>query len=291
MPIYRRTYRSFEGQVQRRFRWVVIVVQELRVLVKSRALLLLTLVALLHCILRLLQVVAYDVIVQDPNNPLAPALRQVRGLVVDSTMFFDFLRLQSSLVFIICIVAGSGMICNDFRNNLMEIYFSKPISWLDYAMGKIATLLLIGLVLTAAPALVLVVLHNLLAPGLDTLRASYWWPPAIVLFSLVILLPCVLGVLAFSALLRSQNLASISVFMVLAANSAMGVLLAGLLQNRNYLIVSFPMAMNRVGQRLFGDPRLVFTLGWGWALLFVAAVCLWALWIIFRHVRRAEIAA
>lgn len=291
MPIYRRTYRTFEGKLQRRFRWSIIVHQELRVLIKSRMLQFLALIALIHVILRLLQVVAYDTIVEDPNSPLGGLLRQVKGLSVDEKSFFDFIRIQSSLMFIVSLVAGSGMICNDFRNNLMEIYFSKPISWLDYAIGKVATLVLIGLTLTAAPALFLVLLHNLLAPGLDTLRATYWWPASILAYSLIMVLPCALGVLAFSALLRSQNLASISIFMVLVANSAMGGILAALLHNPNYLLVSFPMALNRVGQHLFNDHRLLFELRWEWSMLYVTAVCVWALWVIFRRVRRAEIAA
>jgi len=129
VPIYEQTYRHYEGEVKRRFRWVIVVEQELRVLVKTKVFLLLMMVALLHSILRLLQVVAYDVVIQDPNNPLTPLLRQVQGLVVNERMFFDFIRIQTPIVFIICLYAGSGMICSDFRNNLMEVYFSKPIRW------------------------------------------------------------------------------------------------------------------------------------------------------------------
>ncbi len=293
MPIYEQTYRQYEGRIRGRFRWAIVVEQELRVLVKARPFLILMLLALLHCILRLLQVVAYDVIMQDPNNPMRAVLQHLQAVVVNERMFFDFIRLQTPIVFITCLYAGSGMICNDFRNNLMEVYFSKPLRWYDYAAGKIMSLTLIGLMLTAVPGVFLVFLHNMLLPGegFEMLRETYWWPVSIMGFSLVVVLPCALGVLASSALMGGQNFAAVAVFMVVIANSAMGGLLAGLLQQRNYLLLSFPMAVNRVGQRLFHDHRLLFESHWAWSFSFVAGVCLLAAWIVFRKARRAEVAA
>lgn len=291
MPVYERTYRSFDGELQRRFRWVIVARQELKVLIKSRIFLLLVLVALLHFLLRFAQVVQVDVTMRDPNNPLAMALRQIAALEVSESLFFSFLRIQTPLVFFICLSAGSGMICSDFSNNLMEIYFSKPISWIDYTLGKALTLIAIGLAITAVPALFLVAVHNLLVPGMDTLRESYWWPGAILACSLAIVLPCALCVLASSALVNSRNAAWISLFLVLTADAAMGGLLDELLANENYSIISFPMTLQKIGQALFRQDVHVFSLHWGWALLFVVIVCLGAAWIISRRVRRAEIAS
>lgn len=276
--------------MRRHFRWAVVVEQEIKVLIKSRFFLVTMLFALIHTLLRLLQVVAFDIVMQDPNNPLTAPLQQIRLIAVDEFMFFTFIRAQGTVAFILCLHAGSGMICNDVNNNLMEIYFSKPLSWRDYALGKVATLVLIGLTITALPATLLAVLHNLLAPGMDTLRASYWWPASIIAYSFIIVLPCALGVLACSAIMRSQNNASVTIFMVLAANSAMGGLLAALLHNRDFLVLSFPMALNRVGQALFRDTQLLFTLRWEWSMLFVVLVCAGSAWIIATRVRRAEIA-
>lgn len=292
MPIYKQSYRTYEGKMVHKFRWWVVVEQELRVLIKARVFLLLVLVALLHIMVRLLQVVACDVVMQDPNNPLTPLLKTVQGIMVDERMFFDFLRLQAPIVFIVALYAGAGMICNDVRNNLLEVYFSKPIRWYDYALGKSFSLIAVGLCLTMVPAILLVGLHNMLLPGENwqTLYATWTWPGAIVGFSLVFIVPCVFAILACSALLPSQNFAAIAVVMVVVADSAMGGLLAMLLQERNYLVISFPMAINRVGQYFFNDHRLIFDLRWEWSFLFVSLVSLWGIWVVFRRARRAEIA-
>jgi hypothetical protein len=269
---------------------MLIVEQELRILAQGRIFKLLCLAALLHWIARLLQVVAYDVIMQDPNHTLAPMLQQVKLIVVSEQTFFDFLRIQTPLYFITCLLAGAGMICNDFKNNLMEIYFSKPLTWRDYALGKLLTLVLVGLGFTAFPAIVLVIQHNLLAPGWDTLAETRGWPVQILAFSLVIVVPIALGVLACSALLQSQHYAGITAFMILVANGVMAGLLAAALQNKNYLLLSFPISLERIGESIFHQEDLSFDLGWGWPFAFVILICLGCTAIIARKIRRAECA-
>lgn len=291
MPIYEQTYRHYEGKMRRSFRWAIVMEQELRVLVKARPFLLLLLIAQLHCILRLLQVVAFDVVIQDPNNPLTPLLNQLQGIMVREEMFFDFLRIQTPLVFLITLYAGAGMICNDMNNNLMDVYFSKPIRWYDYVMGKVFSLAVVGLSITALPGIALVILHNLLAPSAKLLQESWTWPGSILIFSLVIVLPMAFTIPAASALLRSQNYAAIVIVMLPVACSAMAGVLAAVLQEHNYLIISFPMAVNRVGQYFFHDHHLLFNSDWKWSMLYVTAVCFVGLWIIIRKVRRAEVAA
>jgi hypothetical protein len=291
MPVFTRTYRNYEGTFRRHARWLLIVEQELRILSKSKIFQLLCFSAFLHWLLRLFQVVSYDIIMQDPNHILAPMLQQVEFIMVKEQSFFDFLRIQAPLVFVVCLFAGSGMICNDLRNNLMEIYFSKPITWKDYLLGKLLSLVLLGLAFTAVPGIVLVVLHNMLAPSWETLSTTFWWPVEIGAFSLLMVLPMALGVLACSALLQSQNYAGITAFMILVANGVMAGLLAGFLGENNYLLLSFPVSLDRVGQAIFHQHHSSFDLGWGWPLAIIVALCLLCTVIIARVARRAECAA
>ncbi len=290
MPIYEQMYRSYEGGLRQRLRWGVIVLQELRVLFAARPFIVLLIVAVMHFSFRVFQVISYDLLASDPNNPIAATLRNVAMMVVNEKMFHDYLLLQCPLVFLISLYAGSGMICNDFRNNLMEVYFSKPISWRDYALGKVMTLVGIGLALTAVPAIILVVLHNLLAPSWATLRETSSYPVSITLFSLVIVGPCALGVLASSSLFRSQRFAGIGVFMVLFTNGALGALLAELLHKPHYSVLAFPVAVNRIGERLFHSQHVTAEVSLGGSVAFVAIVCSVALWVVCRRARQGEVA-
>jgi ABC-type transport system involved in multi-copper enzyme maturation permease subunit len=290
VPIYDQSYRVYEGELNPRFAWWVMVKQELRVLRKTRTFFWLVMLAALHAGLRLLHVVACDILASSPDSPIAKALRDLPALSVNEEMFLDFLLLQAPLVLLISIYAGSGMICNDFRNNLMEVYFSKPLSWFDYTLGKIMTLTLMGLALTALPGILLVVVHNLMAPGWETLRETLWLPVYITAFSLLLVLPCALGVLASSSLFNSQRYAGIAVFMVLFCDISIGTSLAESLDDKNLLVIALPFAIDRVGSRLFHLEKAGFDLPWGWSVLLIAVVCLAALAIVCRKTRRAEVA-
>jgi ABC-type transport system involved in multi-copper enzyme maturation permease subunit len=267
------------------------VQQELRVIARSRLFLALVILECLHVFFRLLQIFTYDTLNSSPASPLTQAFRQIALLSVNSTTFLDFIRLQTGLVFLATILAGAGMICNDYKNNLLEIYFSKPLTWRDYVLGKFTALILVGLGFTAFPGLLLLAAHNVLSASLATLQDTYWLAYAIAGFSLVLVVPCALGVLACSALTSSQRYASIAVFMTLFGDLVIGRLLPELLHNRDYNIVAFPLAINRIGESLFRERHPLFELSWTWSALFVGVVCAGALAIVCRAVRRAEIAA
>ncbi|HQE83206.1 MAG TPA: ABC transporter permease subunit [Candidatus Hydrogenedentes bacterium] len=288
MPIYEQTYRAYEGKTLRGFRWWVMVKQELRVLFATRPFLYLLIVAVIHVSFRVFQITVYDMVSMANQSAALMALRNIAMMQVDERTFFDFLRIQSPLVFLVTLFAGSGMICNDFSDNLIEIYFSKPLTRLDYIAGKIVTLVLVGAILTAIPDILLVVLHNLLAPGRETLRETYWIPFSILAFSACIVLPCVLGILASSALFSSQRYAGIAVFMLLFGDSALGSALPGLVRNPNFSVLSLPMAINRMGETLFNQPKKTFPLHWGWSALVIALVCAAAYWALASRIRRAE---
>ncbi len=289
--VYRRSYRNYEGKMVRRFRWAIVMEQELRVLSQSRPFKAFCLLGALHVILRLLQIVAYDVIMQNPNHPMSSLFIHMSAIVVKEDTFFDFVRIQAPLVLITLLYCGAGMLCNDFRHNLMAVYFSKPLRWFDYMLGKALALSVVGLGLTALPGIVLVVMHNLLAPSMELLRASYWWPLSVLGFSLVVVVPGVLGVLASSALMNSENFAAIAVIMLLAADTALAAILSDSLHWQNLLLLSFPLSLNRIGESLFLQTNVMFNAPLTWPLLFWAALCVLCGVVVALRVRRAEVAA
>ena len=290
MPVFRKTYRSYDGKVWRFFRWWIVFEQEWRILANSKPFRYLTILAMLHALLRLLQVVAYDTIRQDVTNPLSTAIRTMDEMAVNERMFFDFIRMQSPLTFIIMLYAGSGLLCNDLRNNLTEVYFAKPLTWRDYVLGKVATLLCAGLFVTALPAIGMVVMHNALLADMITLKTTWWWATSSILFSLVIVVPAALAILASSALVSSQRFATITVFMLLMASSAMAWLFANMLRDMRYLVISIPMSMNRLGTELFEVRGWAHRLEWQPCVAILALVSLVSLVIVAWKARRAEVA-
>ncbi|MFP4500426.1 MAG: ABC transporter permease subunit [Candidatus Hydrogenedentota bacterium] len=291
MPIYRQSYREYEGEVRRHFRWWTVLEQEWRILVSAKPFRYLTLLALVHALLRLFQVIAYDTVRQDATSALSVAIRTVEDFAVNESLFYDFIRIQAPLAFLLMLYAGAGMICNDFRNNLNEVYFAKPITWRDYLFGKLGVLLCVGLLVTAVPAVVLVAAHNLLLADVAVLAETWWWAPASVAFSLVIVVPAALTILAVSAIVKSQRFAAVAVFMLVIAASAMGGIFAQMLRDPRFVILSPPMAMNRVGIALFGVRQWTYRLDWAPCLALLGVWCVLALVLLAWRIRRAEVDA
>ncbi|HEO72098.1 MAG TPA: hypothetical protein ENN80_12625, partial [Candidatus Hydrogenedentes bacterium] len=156
MPVYKQTYRTYEGKTRTWFRWLTMVRYELRVVSRSWVFRILCGIGGLHAFVRFIQVMAFDSFTlkkrtylemlnslpqggllwqqytqEQIHKQLQFIDRYLEMFEVNGRMFFDFVRLQSPIVFLVIIMAGSGMICNDVRNNLTEVYFSKPLTWRD----------------------------------------------------------------------------------------------------------------------------------------------------------------
>jgi hypothetical protein len=81
------------------------------------------------------------------------------------------------------------------------------------------------------------------------------------------------------------------VFLLVFANHAVGTMLPVLTRNGNLAIIAFGMAVNRVGEEVFGVRETVFMkLSWPWPVGYVLLVCLISLALIGWRARRAEMA-
>ncbi len=291
MPIYEQTYRSYEGTLRPHFRWMTMVRQEWRVLLTRRMFIFLVLMGNFHFLLRVLQVYVLDVLSKQSGGLFVDAIAGAQFEDIGAWIYFDFLRMQSPLIFITLIYAGSDLICNDFRNNLMEIFFSKPLNWRDYVMGKVMTLVSIGMALTALPALFMALLHVLFVPTLEELGNTLLLVVPTIGFSLVLVLSFSLAILASSALINSTRFAAIAVFMIAFIDITVGALLAVLTGEGNYLTIAFPVSLNHLGEFMFQETRYVnpIDVPWPGPALFVLAVCGVSLAFICRKVREAEI--
>ncbi len=66
-----------------------------------------------------------------------------------------FLGIQLYALALVYIARGCSIISDDLRHQTLQLYFSKPITRLDYAAGKVTTLVLLGLVAVVIPAVML----------------------------------------------------------------------------------------------------------------------------------------
>ena len=62
------------------------------------------------------------------------------------------------------------LIANDLKSNALQLYFSKPLTRLDYIVGKIATILIMLECITFIPVYILFLEHSVLSQELTFIR-------------------------------------------------------------------------------------------------------------------------
>src|SRR4029453_10478695 len=122
--------------------------------------------------------------------------------------FRNFLNGQGFFVFLITIVLG-GLIADDRRANALQLYLSKPVTRIEYILGKAAPLLILILGLTLVPALCLIVLQIVFSGSVSFLANNLFLLPAITLAALVRALLSTFMILALSSLSKSRRFVAI----------------------------------------------------------------------------------
>ncbi|HBP20367.1 MAG TPA: hypothetical protein DEA08_21570 [Planctomycetes bacterium] len=286
MPVFEQSYPSWSPSRGTRIRWLPVVRRELRQLWEQKPFKILLIVALFPAVVHLLQIYSVNKIAAEPNGDLARALNHV-ALSIDAEFFFRFLYVQTYFVFVLLLYASSGLICDDVRLNLAEVYFSKPLTTRDYLLGKVTTVVGLGLAYTVLPALFLFASHAMMVPESSFLRDHWWVPLSALGYGCLIVLPTVLVTLACSSLTSSRRYAAAALITLLAANALIAELLSDVLNRRAVNVISIPQSILSVGEALFGVERYL-PLDWSWPLGVVTAVTTVGLVVLTRRIQRVE---
>ena len=121
-------------------------------------------------------------------------------------VFREFLDVwQGVFVFFFTILIGSGLIADDRRANALQIYLAKPISRVEYIVGKLAVLVAFLGAITWLPGILLLLLQMMFAGNTTFLRENAFLFPAITVFAAVQIFLYALLILALSALSKSRR--------------------------------------------------------------------------------------
>jgi ABC-2 type transport system permease protein len=101
---------------------------------------------------------------------LAPKLATI--LTVNSKFFLIFMDTQAVFCVILAALAGPGLIAPDLANNALPLYFSRPLTRLDYVGARLATLMGILALVTWVPGLLLFAMQ--VGMGGTAWFKSYW---------------------------------------------------------------------------------------------------------------------
>ena len=143
-----------------------------------------------------------------------PSMGEERHIFWSSLLLILFRRSQSFLLIPIVAVIAPPMISQDFRSRAFLLYFSRPLTKVQYIAGKFATISVYLLFVTMFPALLLYFVGVLLSPDISVLYATWDLIFRVILASLIIVIPCTALALMLSSLTTESRYASFAWFAV-----------------------------------------------------------------------------
>ena len=286
MPIHTQDYRHWEGTFKSRnyTRWWIIAKAELKLLSQRK------IVRLIVAVPPVIYIIVHAILIYIFNQ-VSDALLPFE---VDAVFFQQFLfrnpnagAPSSFLIALIAIFGGSGLIATDLKNNALSLYLSKPISWIDYLIGKFAVIgILIGC-LTLIPGLLLFLEHALLTDA-TFLKQNYWIPLSIVAYSVLITVSSSLLMLLFSSLTSNPRYATIGFCAVWFGSSVIHEVLRMITRTSRTAIVSIWANYDILGSALFNASH-EHVVHWAWSLLILLALIVLCLFVLHRRIRAVEI--
>ena len=143
-----------------------------------------------------------------------PSMGEERHLFWSALLQILFRRSQPFLLIPIVAVIAPPMISQDFRSRAFLLYFSRPMTKVQYIVGKAVTIGLYLSFVTMFPGLLLYFIGVLLSPDISVLYATWDLPLRIILASFLIVIPCTMLALMLSSLTTESRYASFSWFAI-----------------------------------------------------------------------------
>jgi ABC-2 type transport system permease protein len=278
MSIHEQVYRPWTGIPASRGRsWWVISRWGVGLQLRRRWFLLLLLAALIPFFVRAVQIHFFGRL-------------EAQGMVrVDPLFFRNFLVQQNLWLFFIALLSGSGLVASDWRHRALGFYFSRPLTALDYGLGKFG---IVGFFLALVSFLPgeLLFLMRVLYGGGDGFGARYAWVPlSIALFSACQVAAFGAAALAASSLARSGRLAGLLfAALYLLPDLVRQILGLIVLRGREIPRLTLRGQLEALADGLFGtaEASAAATVG---AVVFLAALAAAAAFLLRRRVRGAEV--
>jgi ABC-2 type transport system permease protein len=279
MPVYDQGYRRYEARAPlRQARFWPITREALRLVLVRRWFLVLLALSFTPFVVRVGQI--YLTLSNPQLNQILP---------IDGRLFGEFLGQQIGFTLLLSIFGASGLVANDLRTGAILAYLSRPLTRRDYVIGKLLVPLSLCLAVTLVPGLLLYSTGLALGPEYYAKWELAWIGPAIVALALAISLVVSLLALAISALSRSARVAGLGLFLLILGSEMVRLILQRGFRQKYAMLLSVQADLRALGVALFGLSDRDVTVGWGWAALVLALLCLGCLAILRSRVRAVEI--
>ena len=279
MPIHDQGYRHYQGQREPHGRaWWVIARAHMQSMLRYRWFQVLLLGSAAPFLLR-----AGQIYFATTNAQVA------EFLATTPDTFRDFLSQQRFAVFLI-IIMQSGLIADDRRTNALQLYLSKPLTRVEYVLGKLVPPLAFVLAVTLVPAVLLLVLQVVFSGSLTFARQNLFLLPAVTLFSIVQAVLSAFAILALSSLSKSRRFVAIMYAGIIFFTAAMYQVLRAITSSRTWAVISPGEMLDVIANAIFRS-RTESAVPVYVAIIVIFVIIGVAILILERRIRGVEVVA
>lgn len=278
MPIHDQGYRHYTGQREAQGRaWLVIAKMHVRTAVRSKPFLALLLAGAIRFIVYGVQVYITTV----PGQSF---------ITMSPQLFENFLSGAGNLLVFLITISQAGLIADDRRANALQLYLSKPLTRVEYVIGKLMPPMVWVLSITWLPAMLLLLLHILLTGSGSFLRQNLFLVPAITLVSFLRALLASFLILALSSMTKSRRFVSVMYAGLIFFSAALYQALRAITTSRAWAAISPSDMMDTITGWVFRN-RTDLPVPIAVALAVVLGLVVVSALILERRVRAVEVVA
>lgn len=278
MPIHDQGYRRYSGTRARGRAWLVMLRNGVVGMMGNRRWIVLMIASWIQFVVRAIQFY------------IAANFAQAAIVAPSAATFRDFFDNQNLFVFLVTITLGASAIAEDRRTNALQIYLSKPLTRLEYLVGKLSVLVVFLLFITWVPAILLLIVQVLFAGNFTFLQANAYLFPAITLYSIIEVVMVSTCMLALSSLSTSGRFAGILYTALIFFSDALYGVMRAVTGSTRVSWIAFGNNLAQVGDVIFRVP-LRYETPWLLSLTIVFGLIGIAALILERRVRAVEIVA
>lgn len=245
MPIFDQGYQHWKGTLSgRAWRWMAIARQGLRGQLKGWVVRILLLTAWLPALVLVVALALWGLMEQGSEQVLA-LLRPILppGVASDPHTYRQavwtigysmFFRVEIFFIMLLVVLVGPNLISRDLRFNALPLYLSRPLTRLDYFLGKLGVIAALVAAVAIVPAVVAYVLGICFSLELSVIRDTWRLLPASFLYGLVIVVSAGTLMLALSSLSRRSLYVGIAWVGLWIISSAVAGVLGGIQRQALY---------------------------------------------------------
>jgi hypothetical protein len=237
MPIFDQGYQHWKGPLSgHAWRWVAIARHGTRVQLKNRILRMLVLAAWAPAVALVVAVALWGLVEQQSAGILPWARNLLPAEVVTEprayratiwTLAFSFFfKAEMFFIMLLATVAGTGLISRDLRFNALPLYFARPLTRLDYFLGKLGVIGALVALVAVGPAVFAYVIGIAFSLDFSVVKDTYRILLAAAAYGLVVTLSAGTLMLAMSSLTRRSLYVGIAWFGLWWISEAVGAALS-----------------------------------------------------------------